>query len=293
MGRDLAAEFASARRTFEEADESLGAALSALCFEGPAEALAHTEHAQPAILTTSVAVFRVLAETTGLTPRVLAGHSLGEWSALVVADALGFADAVRGVRERGRLMQAAVPPGDGAMAAVIGLDAATVAALCTQAAHGDVLAPANLNGAGQVVVAGQAGAVDRLMRLAAERRARVQRLDVSAPFHCPLMAPAADGVARFLAGVAVRAPRVPVVTSVEARPVDGAADVTALLVSQVTAPVRWEDAMTAVRAFTPTLALEVGPGRVLTGLARRLWPDLACHPVGDRATLDRAAEAVG
>jgi [acyl-carrier-protein] S-malonyltransferase len=292
MGADLAAEFAVARRTFEEADESLSFALSRLCFDGPAETLALTEHAQPAILATSVAVFRVLAETTGLTPRAVAGHSLGEWSALVVAGAVGFADAVRGVRERGRLMQAAVPRGVGAMAAVMGLDAAAVAALCEEAAGSDVLAPANLNGAGQVVVAGHAAALERLVRLAAERRARVQRLDVSAPFHCPLMAPAADGVAQFLADVDVHDPAVPVVTSVEGRPVHGRTDVAALLVSQVTAPVRWEDTMTALRAFEPALALEVGPGRVLTGLARRLWPELRCQPVGDRTGVAQAAEAL-
>jgi [acyl-carrier-protein] S-malonyltransferase len=292
MGADLAAEFAVARRTFEEADESLSFALSRLCFDGPAETLALTEHAQPAILATSVAVFRVLAETTGLTPRAVAGHSLGEWSALVVAGAVGFADAVRGVRERGRLMQAAVPRGVGAMAAVMGLDAAAVAALCEEAAGSDVLAPANLNGAGQVVVAGHAAALERLVRLAAERRARVQRLDVSAPFHCPLMAPAADGVAQFLADVDVHDPAVPVVTSVQGRPVHGRTDVAALLVSQVTAPVRWEDTMTALRAFEPALALEVGPGRVLTGLARRLWPELRCQPVGDRTGVAQAAEAL-
>jgi [acyl-carrier-protein] S-malonyltransferase len=292
MGADLAAEFAVARRTFEEADESLSFGLSRLCFDGPAETLALTEHAQPAILTTSVAVFRVLAETTGLTPRAVAGHSLGEWSALVVAGAVGFADAVRGVRERGRLMQAAVPRGVGAMVAVMGLDAAAVAALCEEAAGSDVLAPANLNGAGQVVVAGHAAALERLVRLAAERRARVQRLDVSAPFHCSLMAPAADGVAQFLADVDVRDPAVPVVTSVEGRPVRGRSDVAALLVSQVTAPVRWEDTMTALRAFEPALALEVGPGRVLTGLARRLWRELRCQPVGDRTGVAQAAEAL-
>jgi [acyl-carrier-protein] S-malonyltransferase len=292
MGRDLAADFTVARRTFEEADESLSFALSTLCFDGPAERLTLTEHAQPAILVTSVAIYRVLAETTGLAPRVLAGHSLGEWSALVVAGALGLADATRGVRERGRQMQAAVPPGVGAMAAVIGLDTPTVAALCEEAAGADVVAPANLNGGGQVVVAGHAAAVERLVRLAADRRARVQRLDVSAPFHCPLMAPAAGGVARFLAAVEVRDPAVPVVTSVEGRPVRGGADVVALLVSQVTAPVRWEDTMTALRAFAPTLALEVGPGRVLSGLAKRLWPELPCQSVGDRASVERAAGAL-
>jgi [acyl-carrier-protein] S-malonyltransferase len=292
MGADLAAEFATARRTFEEADESLAFGLSRLCFDGPAETLALTEHAQPAILATSVAVFRVLAETTGIVPRVLAGHSLGEWSALVVAGALGFGDAVRGVRERGRLMQAAVPRGVGAMAAVVGLDAAAVTALCADAAGSEVLAAANLNGAGQVVVAGHATAVDRLVRLAADRGARVLRLDVSAPFHCSLMAPAAEGVARFLADIALHDPALPVVTSVAARPVRDRADVAALLVEQVTAPVRWEETMAALRAFEPSRALEVGPGRVLTGLARRLWPELPCQPVGDGASVAQVAETL-
>jgi [acyl-carrier-protein] S-malonyltransferase len=292
MGADLAAEFATARRTFEEADESLAFGLSRLCFDGPAETLALTEHAQPAILTTGVAVFRVLAETTGIVPRVLAGHSLGEWSALVVAGALGFGDAVRGVRERGRLMQAAVPQGVGAMAAVMGLDAAAVTALCADAAGSEVLAPANLNGAGQVVVAGHAMAVDRLVGLAADRGARVQRLAVSAPFHCALMAPAADGVARFLADVALHDPTLPVVTSVAARPVRDRADVAALLVEQVTAPVRWEETMAALRAFEPSRALEVGPGRVLSGLAKRLWPELPCQPVGDAASVAQVAETL-
>jgi [acyl-carrier-protein] S-malonyltransferase len=292
MGADLAAEFATARRTFEEADESLAFGLSRLCFDGPAETLALTEHAQPAILTTGVAVFRVLAETTGIVPRVLAGHSLGEWSALVAAGALGFGDAVRGVRERGRLMQAAVPQGVGAMAAVMGLDAAAVTALCADAAGSEVLAPANLNGAGQVVVAGHAMAVDRLVGLAADRGARVQRLAVSAPFHCALMAPAADGVARFLADVALHDPTLPVVTSVAARPVRDRADVAALLVEQVTAPVRWEETMAALRAFEPSRALEVGPGRVLSGLAKRLWPELPCQPVGDAASVAQVAETL-
>jgi len=292
MGRDLAQAFESARRTFEEADECLGIALSCLCFEGPAETLARTEHAQPALLATSVAVYRVLEETTGLAPAVLAGHSLGEWSALVVAGALAFGDALRGVRERGRAMQEAVPVGVGAMAAIIGLDRTTVEQLCDAAAEGEVVAPANLNGGGQIVVAGHAGAVDRLVRLAGERGARALRLDVSAPFHCALMAPAATAVGRFLDGISVREPRLPVVTSVEARPVRDPSDVAALLVTQVTASVRWEDTMNALRGFEPTAALELGPGTVLTGLARRVWPELRCQAVGSVATVERAREAL-
>jgi [acyl-carrier-protein] S-malonyltransferase len=292
MGRDLASAFSCARQTFEEADECLGMTLSALCFEGPAEELARTEHAQPALLATSVAVWRVLVETVGLAPRVLAGHSLGEWSALVAAGALAFGDALRGVRERGRLMQRAVPVGTGAMAAVMGLDVAALRALCEAAAEGEVVTPANLNGGGQTVVAGHAGAVARLVRLARERGARALALDVSAPFHCPLMAPAAEGVARFLDGIVVNDPRIPVVTSVAARPVRDAADLAALLVEQVTAPVRWENTMAALRPFEPAAALEIGPGNVLTGLARRLWPELRCRAVGDAAAVDRVREVL-
>lgn len=292
MGRDLAGTFPTARRTFEEADDALGLRLSALCFEGPGDALGRTEYQQPAILTTSVAVFRVLVETAGFAPRVVAGHSLGEWSALVAAGALSFADAVRGVRERGRRMQDAVAPGVGAMAAVMGLEASELKALCEAAAAGDVLAPANLNGGGQIVVSGHADAVERLIRLAAARRARTARLDVSAPFHCALMAPAADGVKCFLAGVAVAEPRCPVVTSVEARPITGRREIVPLLVAQVTAPVRWEETMTALRGFEPGMALELGPGRVLTGFARRTWPELACQAVGDVGGIAAAVEAL-
>ena len=290
MGRDLVADFAAARLVFEEADERLGFALSTLCFEGPPDELALTQNAQPGILAASIATFRVLEETAGLQASVVAGHSLGEWSALVAAGALDLGDALRGVRERGRLMQDAVPPGVGAMAAVIGLDATTLAALCEEAAGDEVLAPANLNGAGQIVVAGHAGAVDRLMALARAQNARVQRLDVSAPFHCPLMRPVAEGLARFLAAVTIAAPQIPVVSSVEPRTVGGPADITSLLVSQVTAPVRWEETMQAVHAFAPPRALEVGPGRVLTGLARRLWRDVPCDPVGDAASVERVRE---
>ena len=290
MGRDLVADSAAARLVFEEADERLGFRLSSLCFEGPADVLARTEHAQPAILTTSVAAFRVLVERVALAPVVVAGHSLGEWSALVVAGALAFGDAVRGVRERGRLMQDAVPPGVGAMAAVIGLDTAALAALCEEAAAGEVLTPANLNGAGQIVVAGHAGAVDRLVPLAKARHARVQHLEVSAPFHCPLMRPVADGLARFLTDVRIGEPRIPIVSSVEPRPIAGAAEISSLLIAQVTAPVRWEETMQALRAFAFGLALEVGPGRVLTGLAKRLWPDVRCEPVGDPAAIARVQE---
>lgn len=293
MGRDLAAGCAVARRTFEEADAALGVALSRLCFDGPSDVLGRTEHAQPAILATSVAAWRALTERTGLVPRAVAGHSLGEWSGLVVAGALDFADALRGVRERGRLMQAAVPAGQGGMAAVMGLDVDTVAALCAEAAAGEVVVPANLNGGGQVVVAGHAAAVGRVVGLVVAHGGRARRLDVSAPFHCPLMAPAAEGLRAWLRDVAVGPPRLPVVTSVAARAVRDAADVRALLVEQVTAPVRWEKTVAALDAFAPAVALELGPGKILSGLMRRLRPGVRTVAVGDQAGLGGAMEALG
>lgn len=290
MGADLASACAVARRTFEEADDRLGTSLSRLCFEGPEDVLRLTEHAQPAILTASVATYRVLAERTGLRPAALAGHSLGEWSALVAAGAMSFADAVAGVRERGRLMQAAVPAGEGAMAAVIGLDADAVATLCAEVAGADVLAPANLNGGGQVVVAGHAGAVGRLVSLAAARKVRAQLLPVSAPFHCALMAPVAAGLEGYLAGIELRDPTIRVITSVEARPVAGAADIARLLVRQVTAPVRWEDTVRALVGLGATVALESGPGRVLTGLLRRIAPSVTGVPAGNLEGIAQAVE---
>jgi len=290
MGRDLVESFPVARRTFEEADERLDVPLSRLCFDGPEAVLQLTENAQPAILTVSVCVYRVLLETTRLSPAAVCGHSLGEWSALVAADALDFGDAVRAVRERGRLMQEAVPAGEGAMAAVLGLEADAVASLCAEVAGSEVLAPANLNGGGQIVVAGHTRAVERLADRATAKRARVQRLPVSAPFHCALMAPAAAGLERFLSPVSFRTPAVPVVTIVEARVVTSAAELPSLLVRQLTTPVRWEETVRALVRFGARLALEVGPGRVLCGLTRRIEPTLVGVPVGDLDGIARARE---
>jgi [acyl-carrier-protein] S-malonyltransferase len=292
MGRALADTFPAARAVFEEVDEALGLALARLCFEGPEDRLGLTEYAQPAILAASVAAYRVLGETTGLKPLAVAGHSLGEWSALVAAGVLGLAEAARGVRERGRLMQEAVPVGIGAMAALLGITLDDVERLCTEVAEGEVVAPANLNGGAQVVVAGHAGAVDRVIAAAAARRVRAQRLAVSAPFHCPLMQPAADGLRPVLAGLRCADPVVPVVTSVEARTVRTAAEVPALLERQVTGPVRWEETVRALAALEPALALEVGPGRTLTGLMRRIVPGLPCLPVGDLDGVAKAREAL-
>jgi [acyl-carrier-protein] S-malonyltransferase len=293
MGRDLVESFGTARQTFEEADERLGLRLSRLCFEGPDDQLSLTEHAQPAILTTSIAAYRVLEETVGLRPAAAAGHSLGEWSALVAAGALDFGDAVAAVRERGRLMQEAVPPGTGAMAAVMGLEAETVQGLCAEVAAGDVLAAANLNGAGQVVVSGHATAVARLLPLVARRGARARLLPVSAPFHCALMVPAARGLERHLQGVRWRDPTFPVFTSVEARAVRDASEILQLLVKQVTAPVRWEETVRALVGVGATVALETGPARVLTGLLRRTAPGLVACPAGDVESIARARELLG
>ena len=292
MGRDLAESFACARAVFDEVDDRLGFALSRLCFEGPAETLALTEHAQPAILAASVAAFRVVQETTGLVPRGVAGHSLGEWSALVAANALGLADAAHGVRERGRLTQKAVPVGVGAMAALLGIDLDRAQALCRDAAQGEVAAPANLNGGGQVVVAGHAGAVDRVVAAAAATRVRAQKLAVSAPFHCALMQPAADGLRPVLAGLRFTEPTVPVVTSVDARAVTSAGELPDLLERQVTAPVRWDDTARALAGLGADIAIECGPGRTLAGLMKRVVPELACIPGGDVEGVEAVRKAL-
>jgi [acyl-carrier-protein] S-malonyltransferase len=292
MGRDLAESFACARAVFDEIDDRLGFALSRLCFEGPAETLALTEHAQPAILAASVAAFRVLQETAGLVPRAVAGHSLGEWSALVAANALGLGDAAHGVRERGRLMQQAVPVGVGAMAALLGIDLDRAQALCREAAAGEVVAPANLNGGGQVVIAGHAAAVDRVIAAAAATRVRAQKLAVSAPFHCALMQPAADGLAPVLAGLRFTEPTVPVVTSVDARVVASARELPDLLERQVTSPVRWEDTARALAGLGAGLAIECGPGRTLAGLMKRIVPELPCVAGGDVEGVEAVRKAL-
>ena len=292
MGSEVVTQEPLARAAFQEADDAIGFALSQLCFDGPADQLELTEYAQPAILTTSVALWRVLYARTGLRPLAVAGHSLGEWTALVVAGAIGFADAVRAVHERGRLMQEAVAVGEGAMAALLGTDLPTVNRLCASAARGDVLAPANLNGGGQIVVAGHAAAVDRLLVAAKEQRIRAQKLAVSAPFHCALMAPAAVGLDAFLAAVTFRAPELPIISSVAARPVQCADELRPLLVEQVTAPVRWEETMHALRTAAPEVALEIGPGQALRGLFKRAVPDVPVVGVSDLGGLAAATAAV-
>ncbi|HYU17058.1 MAG TPA: ACP S-malonyltransferase, partial [Candidatus Acidoferrum sp.] len=284
MGRELAREFEPARRAFEEADDALGASISRLCFEGPEAELVRTENTQPALLTCSTAVLRVLEAERGLTFDVAAGHSLGEWSALVAAGALTLADAVRLVRLRGRAMQEAVPQGQGAMAAIIGLGQAEVEELCRSAAQGEVLSPANLNGAGQTVISGHAGAVER--GIAAARAAGAQRavaLQVSAPFHCALMQPAADRLAEALAGVAIAPLRVPVVANVDAQPNQDPGKVVRLLVAQVTAPVRWEESVMRLATGGTARAFELGAGSVLRGLVKRIAKTIQVTSVGEPA----------
>ncbi|MFB3905564.1 MAG: ACP S-malonyltransferase [Acidobacteriota bacterium] len=280
MGRDLVEAFPEARDVFREADDQLGFPISRLCFEGPDDQLKLTEHTQPAILTVSVALFRVL-ETRGKRPDYVAGHSLGEYSALVAAGALAFGDAVRVVRQRGRFMQEAVPVGTGAMAAVIGLDFDALAAICDEAAQGQVVSPANINAPGQLVIAGHTGAVDRAGKLATQKGARkVVPLPVSAPFHCALMKPAEKRLAAELASIKFNDLSVPLVNNVDACLVRRGADARAGLIRQVSSAVRWvEDVERLVRDGV-TEFVEVGPGKVLSGLVRRIARDTAVTQVG-------------
>lgn len=284
MGKDLAVNFQAARLVFEEANDALGFDLARLCFEGPEEDLKLTANTQPAILAVSVAVLRAVEQETGVTPGCAAGHSLGEYSALVCAGALAFADAVRTVRQRGIFMQEAVPVGVGAMAAVMGLEGPALEAVCRDAAQGEIVSPANFNSPGQVVIAGHAGAVERASALARERGAkRALPLPVSAPFHCALMRPAGDRLGEVLAGLPVNPLRIPVVTNVEAAPNGDGGRVKDLLVAQVSAPVRWDESVTAMAGMGVTRFIELGPGKVLGGLIKRVAKDAAVQSVEDSA----------
>ena len=273
MGQALAEQFPEARRVFEEADRALGEPFSDLIFNGPVDRLILTENTQPAILVTSIAAYRVLS-ARGIEPQVVAGHSLGEYSAHVAAGTMRLADTVRLVRKRGRYMQDAVPVGAGAMAAVLGLDEAKVQQACDEAADGEVVSPANLNAPGQIVIAGTTAAVGRAAERAKALGAkRVIPLHVSAPFHCALMQPAAERLTPELRALAVERPHVPVMANVDALPkVDQLAAVEALI-RQVASPVRWEDVMRRMAADGVRLFVEVGPGPVLSGLGRKIVPD--------------------
>jgi [acyl-carrier-protein] S-malonyltransferase len=276
MGRALCDSFAVARETFGRADEALGFPLSRLCFLGPESDLFRTENQQPAILTVSIAMLRVAEQERGLAGDIAVGHSLGEYSALVAAGALSFEDAVRLVRARGRFMQEAVPEGRGAMAAVLGMDRDALFAICTEAAASQVCAPANFNGGGQIVIAGDREAVERAGVLLRQRGAkRVVPLPVSAPFHCALMEPAAVRLRQALAKVSFGPMRFPVVGNVLAAPYSDAAVVRDLLVSQVTSAVRFEECVRRLVALGARRLVEVGPGRVLSGLVKRIAREIA------------------
>lgn len=294
MGRDLAEKFAVARQTFEEADDALGFPISKLCFEGPEDQLKLTEFTQPAIFTVSIAAQRVLAEN-GVTPAYVAGHSLGEYSANVAAGALSFADAVRTVRSRGRFMQEAVPTGEGAMAAVLGLSSEDAASACAAAAEtGGIVSPANFNSPEQTVISGASAAVERAAALCKERGAKkVVMLAVSAPFHCALMQPAQDRLAELLNALPFSDARVPVAVNVDAALESNSARLRDALIRQVTGSVRWVESMRVLIEQTPTHFLEVGPGKVLCGLLRQIDRNQGCINVGDQASLEKALAALG
>jgi [acyl-carrier-protein] S-malonyltransferase len=292
MGKDLCKQFAAAKEIFTEADDALGFRLSELCFSGPDADLKLTENTQPAILTASVAALRVLRAEAPVEPALVAGHSLGEYSALVAVGALRFRDAVKLVRERGRLMQQAVPTGEGAMAVVLGLEMEDVQRACDDAAQGEVVSPANFNGSGQVVIAGATKAVARAAALAKERGAkRVLDLPVSAPFHCRLMQPAAEGLQQALKDISVQLFTVGVVTNVEADVNLAAERVKSLLVEQAVRPVRWEESVKKLAALGCNRAIEIGPGKVLKGLMKRIVPALEVDNFESPADLSRMAVA--
>jgi len=292
MGKELASNYPVARRTFEEADEALGYKLSALCFEGPEEQLKLTEITQPAILTASVAAWRVLQEK-GLKPDFVAGHSLGEYSAHVAAGTLTFADAVRTVRNRGKYMQEAVPVGVGAMAAVLGMALDKVTEIAKDAAQGEVCQAANINSPEQIVISGNAGAVERAVKLATERGAKkAVSLPVSAPFHCALMQPAQDRLARDLGALTFQNPSCPVVCNVDAAVVGSAEASRDALIRQVTGTVRWEPSVRLLIEKGASLFIEVGPGKVLWGLMRQIDRSKTCLTVGDEASLQKTLAAV-
>ncbi|TWB18499.1 [acyl-carrier-protein] S-malonyltransferase [Nitrospirillum amazonense] len=296
MGRDLADAFATARDVFGEVDEALKQKLSALMFEGPLDELTLTENAQPALMAVSVAVARVLEKDGGLdlakAARFVAGHSLGEYSALCAAGALTLADTARLLKLRGQSMQRAVPVGVGAMAAIIGADFEAARAIAQDAAQGEVCAAANDNAPGQVVISGHKSAVERAIAIAAERGfKRAVLLPVSAPFHCPLMQPAADAMAEALAGTAIQAPCVPLVANVIASTVTDPAEIRRLLVEQVTGSVRWRESVLFMKEQGVEQLVELGAGKVLAGMAKRIDKDMTAVSLGLPADIEAFLKA--
>jgi len=292
MGKELAENYSVARQTFEEADDTLGYKLSQVCFDGPEENLRLTEVTQPAILAASVAAWRVLQEK-GLKPDFVAGHSLGEYSAHVAAGTLAFADAVRTVRNRGLYMQEAVPVGEGAMAAILGMRIEKVTEIANEEAHGEVCQTANINSPEQIVISGNASAIERAIKLAIERGAKkAVRLPVSAPFHCALMQPAQDRLAADLAALSFRVPSCPVVCNIDAVVVASAEASREALIRQVTGTVNWEPSVRLLIEKGVSLFIEVGPGKVLWGLMRQIDRSKTSLVVGDEASLQKTLSQV-
>jgi [acyl-carrier-protein] S-malonyltransferase len=294
MGSELALKYPAARQVFEEADDALGFSISQLCFEGTAEELQLTENTQPAILTTSIATLRAM-EAEGLSaPDYVAGHSLGEYSALVAAGALSLTDAVRTVRLRGRFMQEAVPVGTGAMAAVMGADLETVTEACKEAQQSEVCSPANINSPNQIVIAGHAAAVDRAIGLLKERWSkRAIKLNVSAPFHSALMMPAQERLAAELEKLEFHDLRLPLVTNVDAAIITSGADARASLIRQVSSPVRWLESVQLLIKEGVQTFIEVGPGKVLCGLVRSIERGANCLNTGDAESFEKAVTGNG
>jgi len=293
MGKDLADNFPAARQVFEEADTALGFALSELCFNGPADQLQLTENTQPAILTVSVAALRALEAEGFPKPAFVAGHSLGEYSALVAAGSLSLTDAVKTVRARGRFMQEAVPVGVGAMAAILGADLSVVMTACEDAAQGQVCSAANINSPGQVVIAGDTAAIDRAIGLLKKRGARrAMKLNVSAPFHCALMQPAEERLAVEFNGITFNDLATPVVTNVDAKAINLGAEARDALVRQVSQPVLWLQSVEFLISQGVQSLIEIGPGKVLSGLVRQIDRNLHCVNVEDKASLCATCESV-
>jgi [acyl-carrier-protein] S-malonyltransferase len=287
MGKEFYDNFRVAKEVFEEADDALHFPISSLCFQGPEEALKLTENTQPAVLTTSIAALRVLQSEKGMTPQVTAGHSLGEYSALVASGAFTFADAVQTVRLRGRFMQEAVPVGEGAMAAILGMEREQVEKLCEEVSAGEVLTPANFNCPGQIVIAGHSKAVERAIEKVKQDGKKAVLLPVSAPFHSPLMKPAGERLEKALEGILVRDLKVPVVTNVEAETNTAKERVKRLLVAQVSSPVRWEESIRRMTEDGIDQVLEIGPGKVLSGLMKRINPNVEIKNLEDLQTLKK------
>jgi len=287
MGKELFENFSVAKRVFEEADDALHFSASSLCFKGPEDALKLTENTQPAILTTSVGALRVLEAEKGMTPQFTAGHSLGEYSALVASGALSFPEAVKTVRLRGKFMQEAVPVGEGAMAAVLGMEREQIEEICEACSSGEVLAPANFNCPGQIVIAGHSKAVERAIERIKQGGKKAVLLPVSAPFHSPLMKPAGERLEKALEEISVRDLKIPVVTNVEAEVNHSKDRVKGLLVAQVSSPVRWEESMRKMIDKGVEQVLEIGPGKVLSGLMKRIDHRIETKNLEDLQTLNK------